>query len=152
MTDIAATSRALTSTSRLGRASYVVFVALSLGGLAAGTSAAVTGRYERLILAAILVVMSLVLWGTRVRTVTHPDRVVFRQLGKTLEVRFDDVASCTPHRDGLGLGAGLRWLGRGQWVMLSGDSFCDIAYGRGRSLLVSHRDADRLSQFLTSAA
>ncbi len=126
----------------------MVTLVTSLVGLVFGISAAWRSDWELLAPAAIATFMSLIFWFTRVRTTVTSQEVSFFQLGKRIRVPVADVHSCTTHQDRFGLGAGLRWLGRNQWGMLSGDDYLEVRHGDGASLLVSHRDAEPLAEFL----
>lgn len=120
----------------------------SLTGLAFGIFAAITANWELIIPAVIATAISIITWFTRVKTTVTNDRITFFQLGKTIQVPIPAIHSCSPHGDSFGLGAGLRWLGRKQWGMLSGDSYVEIRYGEGASLLASHRSAEELCAYV----
>lgn len=132
----------LSSTSRLGPASRVLVVGTLTAGLGCAAAADQAGGGWPAAAVLILLVATLLVWGTRVRTAVTDTGVRFCQFGKTIIVPYAQVHGCRAHPDHFGLGAGLRRYGPGRWGMLSGDGYLDISYGDGRALLVSHRDPE----------
>ena len=71
----------------------------SLVGLGFGCAAAVRSEWTLLIPAGIATLVSVLTWFTRVRTTVTDEGVTFAQLGKRIQVRFDEVVSCEAARD-----------------------------------------------------
>lgn len=124
----------LASISNLGRASSLMVYGFLVASLTASLILTFWWNLDLLVAMLVSNFLAITTWMTRVRCWVDSSSLSFRQFFVTMKIPLESIDSADVEQDSFGLGAGLRWLGKGEWAMLSGGDYLNLTFGEKRIL------------------